>query len=121
MPIAASSTRPLRFSARWRARDITDPRFEKGCEGVAQQIQGHIGGDIITIRLSAPPGVSPQTVRSLRLGPYRGHAPGERGWAYHQVVVREGRVYDAFTGHKGETIEEYKKHWIERAGINFGF
>src|SRR5262245_4385515 len=33
------------------------------------------------------------------------------GWAYHEVVVKDGRVYDAFTGHQGLPIAEYKALW----------
>ena len=41
--------------------------------------------------------------------------------ATHEVVVREGRVYDAFTGHQGLTISEYKALWEHHEVINFGF
>jgi hypothetical protein len=50
-----------------------------------------------------------------------GHVPGDRGWAYHEVVVRDGRVYDAFTGHQGLTIGAYKALWTEHGAINFSF
>jgi hypothetical protein len=36
-------------------------------------------------------------------------------------VVRDGRVYDAFTGHEGVPIEEYKALWENWDAINFGF
>jgi hypothetical protein len=52
------------------------------------------------------------------LGSYRGHnAEG----AYHQVVVKEDRVYDAFTGHQGMPSDEYKALWANRDAIDFGF
>jgi hypothetical protein len=77
---------------------------------VARQIQGHVGGQIVRI--------TPADPSARFLGPYRGHDPG---WAYHEVVVREGRVYDAFTGHQGLPIGEYKALWEYRDVINFGF
>ncbi|AJT70043.2 hypothetical protein T261_8450 [Streptomyces lydicus] len=46
------------------------------------------------------------------LGPYRGQ---DSGWGHHEVVVRNGRVYDAWTDRYGEPIEEYAQHWPERA------
>jgi hypothetical protein len=55
------------------------------------------------------------------LGPHRGHTPGEFGWKYHKVVVREGRVYDAFTGFEGLPLEEYKALWQDRDAIAFDF
>jgi len=103
VPGAASNLRPLSISARWRPRLITDPKFANGCEDVARQIEKHIGGEIKTIIPKVEPGVDPKRVR---LGPYRGHAPGEKGWAYHEVVVKDGRVNDAFTGHEGLPIED---------------
>jgi hypothetical protein len=42
-------------------------------------------------------------------------------WAHHEVVVKVGRVYDAFTGHKGATISEYKSLWEHADAIKFGF
>ncbi|NJL73005.1 MAG: hypothetical protein HC888_16380 [Candidatus Competibacteraceae bacterium] len=43
------------------------------------------------------------------------------GWVHHDVVVRDGRVYDAFTGHEGMPISEYKALWTYADHINFGF
>jgi len=42
-------------------------------------------------------------------------------WQNHVVVIKDGRVYDAFTGSKGMTIDEYKKLWDGIFDINFGF
>lgn len=52
------------------------------------------------------------------LGPYRGEA---LQWDFHRVVVKDGRVYDAFTGHKGVGIAEYKALWEYADDISFGF
>lgn len=43
------------------------------------------------------------------------------GWFHHEVVVGNGRVYDAFTGHGGVPIDEYKALWEFPDAINFGF
>jgi RHS repeat-associated protein len=107
--------RPPRLSANWRARAATDPACQTGCENAARQIQQHVGGDIVRIRARAPAGVDPET---LNLGAYRGH---NARWNYHEVVVRNGRVYDAFTGHEGLSIAEYQALWENAAAIEFGF
>jgi Pretoxin HINT domain len=98
---------------KWEPRNIRDPANSSGCEKAALEIQGHIGGDIKRIRPIDPDATS--------LGLYRGHMPGEAGWSHHEVVVKDGRVYDAFTGHQGLPIEEYKALWSQRTGLNFGF
>ena len=101
--------RGIRVGRRWRARSIDDATCASGCEGVARQIHRHIGGDVHRI---TPGGRAPQ------LGGYRG---GNMGWSHHEVVVRDGRVYDAFTGHRGLPIGEYKALWEFPEAINFGF
>lgn len=40
---------------------------------------------------------------------------------FHEVVVKDGRVYDAFTGGKGASVAEYKGLWEFSDHINFGF
>lgn len=90
------------------ARSIKDPACANGCESVAKQIQKLIGGDIKRITPSGGP----------TLGGYRGSNPA---WAYHEVVVKEGRVFDAFTGSSGATIDEFKALWEYPDAINFGF
>jgi len=99
-----------RIGPRWRARAITDPACRTGCERVASQIQKHIGGEIKRIVPADP--------RASNLGSYRGSNPG---WAHHDVVVKEGRVYDAFTDHRGASISDYKALWENADAINFGF
>src|SRR5262249_25832194 len=112
MPGAESNPRPPRIGERWKPGAITDPKCQGGGEAVAKQIQKHIGGEIKRIVPKDP---------VARLGPYRGHIPGERGWAYHEVVVKDGRVYDRFTGHEGLPINDYKALWEYADAINFGF
>jgi hypothetical protein len=53
-----------------------------------------------------------------RLGAFRGQ---NWKWAHHEVVVRNGRVYDITTGHQSLEIAEYKKLWMHSDDINFGF
>jgi RHS repeat-associated protein len=84
----------VRIGARWQPRSITDPR---------------IGGDIKVIQ--PPKGAK-------FLGKYRGQTPG---WNDHWVVVKDGRVYDAFTGHAGLPIDEYKLLWESHDVLQFGF
>jgi len=98
----------VRLGPRWKARDITDAACESGCEGVARQIQKHIGGDIRHIRPQEAP----------KLGAFRGK---NWKWDYHEVVVKDGRVYDITTGHEGLPIAEYKQLWQYSDAIDFGF
>ncbi len=42
-------------------------------------------------------------------------------WRHHEVVIKDGKVYDAFTGHDGLSIAEYKNLWNHGDLINFGF
>jgi hypothetical protein len=46
--------------------------------------------------------------KEYSLGPYRQTSPK---WYHHDVVVKDDRVYDGFTGERGEPLEEYRKHW----------
>ncbi|NTX11735.1 hypothetical protein HUA76_13120 [Myxococcus sp. CA056] len=101
-------SKAIRVSRRWQARDVTDPCFRNGCGSVAQQIKDQIGGKVVEIT----------PTMSTWMGAYRGHDPR---WAFHKVVVKDGRVYDLFTGHKGLPVEEYKALWSYRDTLNFGF
>jgi hypothetical protein len=40
---------------------------------------------------------------------------------HHEVVVKDGRVFDAFTGSGGATIAEFKALWQYPEAIRFGF
>ncbi len=97
-----------RLGKKWKPRSITDAVCEIGCEGIARQINKHVGGEIIRILPKDTP----------RLGAFRGQ---NWRWAHHEVVVRNGRVYDITTGHQGLEIAEYKKLWAHSNDINFGF
>ena len=95
----------------WSPASIGDPQYLNGCEGVAKQIKGIVGGDI------------------KRIVPKQGQVLGGFGkpgqwaygeWAYHEVVVRDRRVFDAFTGHEGMSIEQYKSLWRYADAIILG-
>ncbi|MEU4157708.1 polymorphic toxin-type HINT domain-containing protein [Actinoplanes sp. NPDC026670] len=80
----------------WKPRAASEVCDSTGCEAVALEIKRRIGGEIY--RINPPPGCS-------NLGRYRDQWSG---WGHHEVVVREGRVYDGFTDRKGLPISEYK-------------
>lgn len=92
----------------WEPRPVEEICGSFGCEAVARDIQNRIGGDIF--RISAPPGIT--------MGKYRGV---DTLWAHHEVVVRDGRVYDAFTDRKGLPVEEYKALWKDMFPEEFPF
>ncbi|WP_304944875.1 ricin-type beta-trefoil lectin domain protein [Streptacidiphilus sp. ASG 303] len=70
-----------------------------GCTEVAKQIQARIGGTVtrITDKYGAP-----------WLGKFRGV---DSQWQYHDVLVKDGRVFDATTNRYGEAIDEYRSHF----------
>ncbi|EDS6039378.1 hypothetical protein ZL39_002580 [Salmonella enterica subsp. enterica] len=70
-------------------------------------VQKQIDGDILII---------PLTLVRLHLGKYRGTNPD---WAHHDIVLKDGRVYDAFTGSDGLPLDEYKQLWQYPDAINF--
>jgi hypothetical protein len=106
-PSGGGPTGPIR-RANWQPRDINNAACANGCERAAAQIQKLIGGDVKTIIPKRDP----------TLGGYRGK---NWGWSFHEVVVKNGRVYDAFTGGQGLSITEYKALWEFPDHINFGF
>ena len=79
-----------------------------GCEDVAEAIQDTIGGSRHTISPSM----------GIQLGPRAGEPTG---WATHDVVVKDGRVYDTLTGPNGMSVGEYKALWEYEDAIDFGF
>jgi RHS repeat-associated protein len=91
----------------WEAADIEDEACRSGCERVARQIKQSIGGEIKIIKS-----------KTRALGAYRGK---NWGWFTHTVVVKNGRVYDAFTSGAGLSIDEFKALWQYPDAIDFGF
>ncbi|WP_318205837.1 RHS repeat-associated core domain-containing protein [Streptomyces sp. SCL15-4] len=83
----------------WKPSNPSKICGSSGCEDVAVKIQSEIGGERmrITDAYNAP-----------SLGQYRGQ---DTNWGHHDVVLREGRVYDAWTGRHGEPVDEYMAHW----------
>ncbi len=83
-----------------------------GCEDVASKIQKTIGGDVHRIKPSSNLPGNPT------LGPRSGK---NTEWFHHEVVVKDGRVYDAMTGPEGLSIKEFKSQWEYSDVIDFGF
>ncbi|MEX2971891.1 hypothetical protein [Streptomyces sp. C184] len=83
----------------WKPKPASQVSGKGGCEAVADHIQSVIGGDVmrITDKYGAP-----------QLGKSRGV---DSGWHYHDVVVKDGRVFDATTGRRGEPIAEYRSNF----------
>ncbi|HXH78995.1 MAG TPA: polymorphic toxin-type HINT domain-containing protein [Nocardioides sp.] len=82
---------------------------DDNCLACAREIQDMIGGDIVPIRPAGGP----------RMGPSTNNPSGL--WAEHYVVVRDGRVYDGFTGTSGMSIPDFKAQFKYADDINFGF
>lgn len=108
VPIKIGALKGLNIGPKWTARSIADAACERGCEAIARQIQQHIGGDIVRITPNGAP----------TLGGFRGK---NWGWSYHDVVVKNGRVYDLTTGHAGMSIADYKRLWQYSDALSFGF
>ncbi len=83
----------------WKPKPASEVCGTGGCEKVADDIKSTIGGDImrITDKYGAP-----------QLGKFRGT---DSGWNYHDVVVKDGRVFDATTGRRGEPIDQYRTNF----------
>ncbi|MFI6596885.1 RHS repeat-associated core domain-containing protein [Nonomuraea sp. NPDC050536] len=81
-----------------------------GCDEWAELFQKNHGGEIKTFY---PPDGAPS------LGDYT-LEPNE-SWKHHTVVVKDGRVYDQYTGSHGMPINEWKREWHYHEDINFGF
>ncbi|HVX91228.1 MAG TPA: thrombospondin type 3 repeat-containing protein, partial [Candidatus Paceibacterota bacterium] len=105
---ASYSFGPPKITKKWPAYSVNDPVVEFGCERVAKQIRNLIGGEIKTI--------VPKDARYLP--EFQGESTG---WYSHTLVVKDGRVYDAFTGYEGLPIEQYKGLWNGQGEINWGF
>ncbi|MGH3647065.1 MAG: hypothetical protein ACRDTM_07805 [Micromonosporaceae bacterium] len=98
------------LGGKWMPRDPKGiPDDKGGCEKCAADIQKRIGGEIKTI--TQPHGGG-------WMGPYRGY---DTPWKSHVVVVKNGRVYDAWTSRYGEPIDVYKSRWAYGDVLKFGF
>ncbi|MEV6983251.1 LamG-like jellyroll fold domain-containing protein [Sphaerisporangium sp. NPDC051017] len=83
----------------WRPLPVSKICKSNGCDRVAMDIQMKLGGTRyrITDRYGAP-----------YLPKYRDQ---DTFWRYHDVLVKDNRVFDSWTGPKGESMEEYRNHW----------
>lgn len=79
------------------------------CDRCAAEIQAIVGGAVRRI--------TPRDARYL--GPSTPNPEGR--WEYHLVVVKGGRVFDAFTGRGGMSSREYKEQFLYEDDIHFDF
>ncbi|WP_149831355.1 hypothetical protein [Streptomyces tailanensis] len=96
---AGSTAKSGDLGPKWKAQEPSNICGSSGCEDVAVDIQAKIGGERmrITDQYGAP-----------TLGKYRGE---DTGWAHHDVILKDGQVYDAWTGCHGEPLERYLSRW----------
>jgi RHS repeat-associated protein len=83
---------------------------EYGCDEVADKIEKSIGGNRFRIKPVNPDGWLP----GRRDRPFT-------NWGYHEVIVKDGRVYDAWGGPYGVPISDYKAEWTDPGAINWKF
>lgn len=84
--------------------------MRNGCEDITRMIHSAIGGTIYRIKTKAG------------YGAFLPERDGiVTGWSYHDVVVKNGRVYDAMTGANGLAIDEFKRRWKHASIIDFNF
>jgi len=93
-PEPTPTSSPSQSWGDWPTQDPNNPN----CEQVAEEIQQRIGGEIHHIRPRPP---------DPTLGPSQNNT-GPDPWFYHDVVVKNGRVYDGTTGPAGMPIDAYK-------------
>jgi hypothetical protein len=57
------------------------------------------------------------------VAPYLGSSANNPNgnWVEHYAVLKDGRVYDGFTGSSGLQGDEFKGQWDWADGIDFGF
>jgi hypothetical protein len=95
---------------RWQPCDPSRIEDEEGsCPEDSMRIHTVLGGETRNIR--PPIGLS-------ALGGYRGY---DARWGQHLVVVKDGRVYDPWTGRYGEPVTVYKARWEWGDALVFGF
>jgi hypothetical protein len=70
------------------------------CEACAQKIQDKIGGEIYQIS---------DSMGAPRLGPSVNDPNGQ--WFEHFAVIKDGTVYDGFTGPRGMPFDDYRAQW----------
>ncbi|GGN29959.1 hypothetical protein GCM10011578_066720 [Streptomyces fuscichromogenes] len=90
---------PSDLGSDWVPQDPKNICESTGCEDVAVEIQQKIGGTRYRIE---------DSMGAPTLGKYRGE---DTYWNYHEVVIKDGRVYDAWTGRTGELLDTYRGNW----------
>lgn len=70
-----------------------------GCDDFAAKLQKKMGGEIWTI---TPKDGLPS------LGDYK---LANESWGHHTFVLKDGRVYDQFTGPDGMPLDQWKTEW----------
>ena len=97
-----------RLARKWPRYPVGDPRFKYGCEKIADHILKIVGGHKYTVK--------------PKMGNFLPELDGiGMGWSEHVVVVKDGKVYDAFTGHIGEAVDAYKARWTDSEYIDWPF
>jgi hypothetical protein len=88
----------------WVPKPVAEVCGTNTCTQTAREIQSKIGGDVYraTDHFGAK---SVGEIRDLN----NPEAWYESGWAYHDVLIKDGRVFDATTGRYGLSFEEYRK------------
>jgi RHS repeat-associated protein len=125
-PMAMAATSVLGMAASgvrvggqaWKAFEPGAKACRNGCEKVAKAIQKTIGGEV---KIITGPGKFLGKVRNSA-GEFVNPAGDlALGWRNHHVVLKDGMVYDAFTGPNGMAASAYKKLWEYGDVLNFGF
>ncbi|WP_155271490.1 hypothetical protein [Salinispora tropica] len=70
------------------------------CKACATEIQKIVGGDIVHIK---------DAYGAPALGPSVRDASGK--WTEHYAVIKDGVVYDGFTGRTGMPLDAYRAQW----------
>ncbi len=104
----------------WRAHKVGECR--SGCDVVAKDIEAAIGGKThhIEPKYGAPYLGQVRDHGGMFKNP-AGDGGVSKGWPWHEVVVKDNRVYDALTGPVGEATNVYKSRFQEAANINWTF
>jgi len=94
----------------WRPLDINNPSNHTGREKCAIQIQNEIGGEIHRI--------TPIDDNAEVLGRYIGV---NVMWGHHEVIVRDGKVFDSFGPIEGASISDFKNQFQYTYGLDLDF
>jgi hypothetical protein len=98
----------------------TDPHDPApgGCSDKADEIHTELGGSATIYSIQSKDNEPGETHQYPLGGTYRGHPTG---YFFHDVVVKNGKVYDGFGDRDGMPIDEWKNLWSNKDHIDFGF